>query len=53
MELPPHPDTNDSETQPPPGGPSRAVRVTAALLVGLVAVIVLLHLTGVLSPPTH
>lgn len=55
MELPTHPEADDPATSgPSPSSsspsPSRWSRVLVGLLLGLVAVVVLLHLTGVVGP---
>jgi hypothetical protein len=52
MDLPTHPESDDSDPdQAPPGGTtSWATRLAIAVLITAVAVIILLHLTGVVGP---
>jgi hypothetical protein len=51
MELPTHPEADDPPTSARPAEPSRRwSRLLVGVLLGLVAVIVLLHLTGVVGP---
>lgn len=53
MELPTHPEADDppaSGPSPSPSPSSRWSRVLVGVLLGLVAVVVLLHLTGVVGP---
>lgn len=52
MELPAHPEADDSGTGPrsPTTATSRATWLVVAVVVGLLAVIVILHLTGVVGP---
>jgi hypothetical protein len=51
MELPTHPEADGPPASgPPPSSSSRWSRVLVGILLGLVAVVVLLHLTGVVGP---
>ena len=51
MELPAHPEPNDDDPdQAPARRPTLGTRIAIAILVALVAVVILLHLTGVMGP---
>jgi hypothetical protein len=51
MDLPSHPDTDDSADAPvPTERASWPVRVLLGLVVALVALVIVLHLTGVVGP---
>lgn len=58
MELPPHPESDD-ETSAATSRKARstagetAVVVIAAALIGLVALMAILHLTGIIQPGPH
>ncbi len=52
--LPAHPGNDDTTgIEPIPGGPSWKSLLGIAVLVTLVALIVVLHLTGVMGPGGH
>ena len=54
MEPPPHPESQDDAPYEPPASPSTwATRVVIAVFVLLFALIVVLHLTGVVGPGAH
>jgi hypothetical protein len=55
MDLPTHPESDDSDPDRAPSGAttSWATRVAIAVLIAAVAVIVLLHLTGVVGPASN
>ena len=51
MDLPSHPDTDDSASAPAPAErASWPARVLIGLVIALVAVVIVLHLTGVVGP---
>jgi hypothetical protein len=51
MATPSHPDINDSSPEhQPAAGSSRTTRLVVTILAATVAVILLLHLTGVVGP---
>ena len=51
MDLPSHPDTDDSAGAPAPASrTSWPARVLIGLIVALVALVIVLHLTGVVGP---
>jgi hypothetical protein len=50
MDLPSHPEANDSPDQEPTTAGSRALTLVVAAVVALAAVLVVLHLTGVVGP---
>lgn len=51
MELPPHPESEDTgPSQKPATAVGWGTRIVIALVVALVAAIVILHLTGVVGP---
>jgi hypothetical protein len=51
MDLPSHPDTDDSANSPAPAARANwPARVLVALIVALVALVIVLHLTGVVGP---
>ena len=52
MDLPSHPES-DEDPGPTPPSSSRAGTVVVAALLALVAVIVILHLTGIMGPGAH
>jgi hypothetical protein len=52
MDLPSHPES-DEDPGPAPRGGSRAGTLVVAALLALVALIVILHLTGVMGPGAH
>lgn len=54
MDLPSHPEANDDVPDHEPAStPSRATVVVFAVVVALVALIVILHLTGLVGPTAH
>ena len=54
MELPSHPETDDSADRPPGSAAATwATRLVIAVIVALVAAMVLLHLTGVVGPGSN
>lgn len=54
MDLPPHPESEDSATDRKPVTPvGWGTRVVVAVVIALVALIVILHLTGVVGPGAH
>jgi hypothetical protein len=52
MDLPSHPESSEPGSEPPPR-PGRAGTVVVAALLVLVALIVILHLTGIVGPGAH
>lgn len=50
MEVPHHPDADDSEARSTPAAGSRASWLVLGLIVSLIAVVVVLHLAGVVGP---
>lgn len=51
MELPSHPEAHDSGTERGPTATgNRAAAVVLAVVVGIVAVVVILHFAGVVGP---
>jgi hypothetical protein len=50
MDLPSHPDTDDTDAPPPATGANWPVRALVGLIGLIVAVIILLHITGVVGP---
>jgi len=51
MATPSHPDTDDSSPEhPPAAGSGRATRLVVAILAATLALVLLLHLTGVVGP---
>jgi hypothetical protein len=51
MDLPPHPDTQDSASaEPARSDVSVRARIVIGVLVALVVVVIVLHLTGVVGP---
>lgn len=51
MDLPSHPDTDDSADAPVPAQRANwPARVLLGLVVALVALVIVLHLTGVVGP---
>ena len=51
MDLPSHPDTDDSADAPVPTERANwPARVVVGLVVALVALVIVLHLTGVVGP---
>jgi hypothetical protein len=54
MELPSHPDADDSTDAPDRGArPSWAGRIVVGAIIAVVVVVLLLHLTGVVGPGAH
>lgn len=51
MDLPSHPDAGDEAITPAhPGGASWGLRIVIGVLATIFAVVILLHLTGVVGP---
>ena len=51
MDLPSHPEADDAPELPPEGPTvSRGARILVGAVIAVVAVIILLHLTGVVGP---
>lgn len=54
MDLPPHPDRNDtSPAERSTRRTSTTTRVVVGVLIALVVVVIVLHLTGVVGPLSH
>ena len=50
MDLPSHPDAEDTDARPSGTGANRPVRVLVGLVVVMLALVIVLHLTGVVGP---
>jgi hypothetical protein len=50
MDLPSHPDTDDTDARPSATGANWPVRVLVGLVVVMLALVIVLHLTGVVGP---
>jgi hypothetical protein len=53
MELPPHPETDQPAPQRPTAGVNWAVLVVVVVVGTLLALMVILHLTGAVGPGAH
>ena len=53
MDLPSHPDADETGTPAPATNPSWRARVLVGLIGLVVAVVIVLHLTGVVGPAGH
>lgn len=52
MNLPTHPESDDGDPAPPTGE-TVVVRVVIVVVIALLVGVILLHLTGVMSPGSH
>jgi len=50
MDLPSHPDADDTNARPAATGANWPVRILVGLVSVMVALVILLHLTGVVGP---
>ena len=54
MELPSHPESEDpTPHRPEPGDRTVVTRIFIAVVVALIALVIILHLTGVVGPGAH
>jgi hypothetical protein len=53
MELPSHPESHQSGTDPEPASSGWGTRIVIGVLIALVAAVVVLHLIGFLGPGAH